>query len=232
MAADLVCPSCGASIPAERRFDTAYTCEFCGNTAYFEQAVAAEGAPAPPPPPGAPGAEGAAAAAPAPVGAPLADVYSRFALGRTGSVKGSPFTVAGRIVFEYDEGFWSEWILQSAQDVAWLHEDEGVYVLFNKREIVEPLPPMETFRPGASVEWNRMPRWFITEVRKAKIVGVEGSVPNAPPVGKEITYVDGLSGGRVASMEVDLDGQNPELTVGIPLEYEEITLDGEEQANW
>jgi hypothetical protein len=33
-------------------------------------------------------------------------------------------------------------------------------------------------------------------------------------------------------MEVDLDGQNPELTVGIPLEYEEITLDGEEQPNW
>ena len=224
MSSNLVCPSCGAPIDAAHRFDTSYTCEFCGNTAYFDQA-------APPAPTGEVGPDGQPVQ-PVAGAAVLADVYSRFSLGRTGSVKGSPFTVAGRVMFEYEDGFWNEWLLQSAQDVAWLHEDEGVYVLFNKREIQEALPPLETFRVGASVVWNRMPRWFITEVRNAKVMAVEGSVPNPPPVGKEIMYVDGLSGGRVTSLDVDPDGQNPELTVGVPLEYEDIVLDGEQPPNW
>lgn len=209
--AKLVCPSCGAPIPEELRFETTYHCEFCGNTAYFEHETEQGKAP------------GSAA---------LADFYTRFALGQTGSIRNNPFSITGRVQFEYEDGFWTEWLLVSGQDQVWLHEDEGVYVLFNKREIVEQLPPLAVFVPGASVEWNRMPRWFITEVRTAKVIAVEGSVPEPRAKGQEILYVDGLSGGRVASLDMNPDGSSPRLTVGIPLEYEEINIEGEEQPNW
>ena len=51
-------------------------------------------------------------------------------------------------------------------------------------------------------------------------------------MGEQFTYVDGLGGGQVISMEIESDGQSASLSVGDPLEYEEIQITTEEGATW
>jgi hypothetical protein len=212
----MACPSCGAPIEAERRFDEVYHCEYCGNTAYFAQHMAAAGG----------GSD--------PQGAPIAGIYSRFKVGQHGSIRGKiPFNILGMVQVEYPDGYWTEWRLRAGETEYWLQEDEGIYVLFDRRPIEEPIPPLQTFRAGANLEgWNRLPRWFIIEVAQGKVVGFEGQLPWPPNVGETFMYVDGLGGGQVISMEIEADGSSAALSMGEPLEYEDIQVSGEEQGGW
>ena len=210
-----VCPSCGAPVEAERRFDEVYTCPYCGNTAQLASQVAAAGQAAP-------------------RSARLANLPSRFDLGLHGTIRGKvPFEVKGMVQLEYGDGYWTEWWLDAGGKEYWLQEDEGIYVLFSSRPIEEPLPPPEALRAGANLEgWNRLPRWFIIEVGRAKLVGYDGELPFDPELGTEFTYVDGLAGGRVMSMEIEADGQTATLSAGEPLEYEDLRIAGEPEGEW
>jgi len=212
---NMACPSCGAPIDAERRFDEVYNCEYCGNTAFFTQQVAAEGDAAP-------------------QSAPIANIFSRFKVGQHGKIRGrTEFNILGMVQVEYPSGYWTEWRLRVGENEYWLQEDEGIYVLFDKRAIEEPLPPLETFQAGGSLDgWNRLPRWFIIEVAQAKVVGFDGQLPWPPNVGEQFTYVDGLGGGQVISMEIESDGESASLSVGDPLEYEDIEITSEEAGGW
>ena len=211
---NLNCPSCGAPIDAERRFDEVYRCEYCGNTAYFSQHVAAAGDAAP-------------------QGAPIAGIYSRFKVGQHGTIRGKVhFNILGMLQIQYPSGYWVEWRLRVGDLEYWLQEDEGIYVLFERRAIEQPLPPMETFQAGANLDgWNGLPRWFIIEVAQAQVVGYDGQLPWPPNVGERFTYVDGLGGGRVISMEIEADG-GATLSMGDPLEYEDIQISNEATGGW
>lgn len=212
---NMACPSCGAPIDAERRFDEVYNCEYCGNTAYFTQHMAAAGDVDP-------------------KGAPIAGIYSRFKVGQHGTIRGRlEFNILGMLQVEYPSGYWTEWRLRVGENEYWLQEDEGVYVLFDRRPIEEPLPPIQTFQAGANLEgWNRLPRWFIIEVAQGKVIGYQGQLPWPPNVGETFTYVDGLGGGQVISMEIESDGSSAALSVGEPLEYEDIQISREELGGW
>jgi len=210
---NMACPSCGAPIDADRRFDEVYHCEYCGNTAYFTQHVAAAGDTAS-------------------QGAPIAGIYSRFKVGQHGTLRGKlHFNILGMIQVEYPGGYWTEWRLRVGEQEYWLQEDEGIYVLFDRRAIEEAVPPLETFQAGANLEgWNRLPRWFIIEVAQGRVVGFSGQLPFPPQVGASFTYVDGLGGGQVISMEIDSEGAS--LSVGDPLEYEDIQISNEATGGW
>jgi hypothetical protein len=210
-----VCPSCGAPVDAARRFDEAYTCPFCGNTATF-------------------GGQVAAAEQAAPASARLANLHSRFELGQEGQIRGKlPFKVIGLLQVEYASGYWTEWRLDVAGQEYWLQEDEGVYVLFARRAIEEPLPPPERLRPGENLDgWNQMPRTFIIEVGRARVVGWDGDLPFTPDPDEWFTYVDGLGGGKVVSLEIEADGRSAGLATGDPLEYEDLHVAGEPGGDW
>jgi len=212
----MACPSCGAPIDPERRFDESYYCAFCGNTAYFSQHVATVDSPG------------------ETQGAPIAGIYSRFKVGQQGTIRGKiPFQILGMIQVEYSQGYFTQWRIQSGDKEYWLQEDEGVYVLFDKRPIEEPLPPMDAFYAGANIDgWNRLPRWFIIEVAQGKVVGFEGHLQPPPRIGETYTYMDGLGGGHVISMDIQSDGSSASLSMGDPLEYEDIQISGEEQGGW
>ena len=142
-------------------------------------------------------------------------------------MRGSRFTISGRVVYDYGEGYWSEWLLRSDRDSAWLHEDEGVYLLLTETPVNEEVPPRDRFRVGQILEWNGLPRWFLTEVRTAKVFAVEGAVPPGTTPGLEVFFADGLAGGKVVTLDTRAEGGNPRLLMGTPVEYEEIVIDDE-----
>ena len=95
----ILCPSCNAPIDIEDRFQEQVQCPYCGNQAYIgdkqNQAASRE--------------SGSAQRS------PLTDVYSRFVVGQTGKINVlgnfKNYQVTGRIQYEYEQGYWSEWYL-------------------------------------------------------------------------------------------------------------------------
>ena len=66
-----------------------------------------------------------------------------------GKIRGKlDFNILGMIQIEYPSGYWTEWRLRVGENEYWLQEDEGIYVLFDKRAIEDPLPAVESFQAG------------------------------------------------------------------------------------
>jgi hypothetical protein len=133
----------------------------------------------------------------------LADYGSVLSVGKRGQLKGQAFQVLGRLRFNYEDGFWDEWLIwfdgQEYTDY-WLQEDEGEFVLFSKRAFKEPAPLFDTLKVGTSVAVNGL-TFFITEKNRATINGGEGELPFQVISGEKADYIDGISGGQPVSIE-------------------------------
>ncbi len=202
----LACPACGASLRIEDRFARVVICEYCGASAL----VTPEGLD--------------------PTGkrAQLLDAPSRFHIGAKGEARGRRFSVRGRIRYSYEDGFWDEWFLLDERGKGrWLQEDEGMYTLYEKKRITTEIPPFGTYRVGARYPIEQL-TLFVTETRKARIAGAEGELRFRLLPGDEVGFVDGNAQGRLVSIE--FGDEEIELCIGDPLEYEDVTLEGEAEA--
>ncbi|MDA3862769.1 MAG: DUF4178 domain-containing protein [Deltaproteobacteria bacterium] len=221
----ILCPSCNAPIEIKDRFQEQLDCPYCGNQAYIgdrqNQAASKESGPA--------------------QRSPLTDVYSRFIVGQTGRINilgnTKNYQVTGRIQYEYEQGFWSEWYLNVDGAGYWLQEDEGIYTLFvpmaldNQamiaeiyemyRQSEESLKPGKIFKPLNS----KMGDWTLLEYGYAKMSGYEGNLPFPPSEGKEIVYFDGLGPNKKYSLEIEDNGKDASLFQGWPLKYDDIEVE-------
>lgn len=228
MAQTIACPACGAPIDLEDRFQEYIDCPYCATQSYLgasTKAVAADS--------GDPGAY-----------ATLADVYSRFSSGQQGSVdwgEGSrSFTVEGRFLYEYDGGYWSEWYLDVEGTGYWLHEDEGVYIMFielpvEDTEQLEDLYYLYTDTPERLTMGRAMPvlngsmgGWHLMEFGRATLVGQDGKLPRSLPKGHAYLYFDGAGGGYRYTVEVYGEGTAGAVHQGWPLEFEDFTVEDPE----
>src|SRR5688572_26054085 len=101
-ATTLSCPSCGGRVQLSHRFVKMVVCGYCGSTLAVENDRLD------------------------PTGrtAALVDYPTRFAVGKSGRLRGRPFQVLGRVRFEDEDGYWDEWYLQFEDGtVAWLEEE-------------------------------------------------------------------------------------------------------------
>src|SRR3954469_14405579 len=67
------------------------------------------------------------------------------------------FTVAGRIVYEYDDGTWNEWhvVLQDGTS-AWLSDAQATYC-FTRATPHKDLPAANAVRAGQHYSWDGIP---------------------------------------------------------------------------
>ena len=62
-------------------------------------------------------------------------------IGTSGVYGNRAFTVAGRIIYDYDEGSWNEWhIVLNQGGSGWLSDAQGQYAV-TFAEAIAPLPP-------------------------------------------------------------------------------------------
>ncbi len=230
MTQEIECPSCGAPIPSEQRFQDQILCPYCGAQAYVGDATKALAADTPA------GAETAEHAT-------LATVYSRFSVGDFGVCDWGQgpkkFSVEGRVQFEYEGGYWSEWYLDVEGVGYWLQEDEGIYLMFielpieNKNHLLDLYDASQNSSEGLPMG-RKMPvlnstmgDWFLTESGVATLRGTEGQVPKTLPPGHKILYFDGCGGGYRYTIELWNKGQEGTAHQGWPLEFEQITMESE-----
>jgi len=203
----LSCPSCGSPVEVDFRFMKAARCSYCGQLNYLN--VAQQLDPRGPQTP------------------PLVDYGSQLSVGRRGELAKRPFKVLGRVRYEWDKGFWDEWLLRfedgERPERYWLQEDEGDYVLFKQLETDSPLPGYAAMAVGQEVAIAGYP-FFITERRLTEVVGFEGNIPFDIAPGDDANFADGIFQGRYVSIEYYEEGYDPEVSIGVPVPYNAIEL--------
>lgn len=201
--AQLACQTCGGPLQIENQFIRAVTCQYCG-AAYLVN-----------------GSDGLDARG---KGASLADYPSRLRVGQTGIIRGRRFSVLGRVRYAYDEGFWEEWQIawEDGTPPAWLEEDEGYWTLYSRERVRSQIPAHDQVRVGSSIQVNGN-NLFVTEKRKARMVGSEGQFSSVLPISGNFGYVQGTSNNRAASITYWED--EIEVELGDDLEHHEIRLD-------
>jgi hypothetical protein len=196
------CPSCGGTIQRENPASRSISCPYCGQTSHINadslDAVGAQHL--------------------------LIDYGSMFSVGMTATVKGHRFRVLGKLRIEYGDGFWDEWYIEllDANKYGWIQEDDGGFVLFVGGDEVSALN-YDGIKVGTSVALSdKYPNVFITSKSRAKVEGGEGELPFAIIPGDTADFIEGISEGKVVSVEILGDENN--LFVGAPFKIDEVQV--------
>ena len=133
-------------------------------------------------------------------------------IGASGVYRDRALTVAGRIIYDYDEGSWNEWHIVLNQDgSAWLSDAQSQYAV-TLAFAAEPLPALASVRLDDRFVWNKT-AFVTTAITQARYRGVEGELPFQYWDKQEATFVDLRStGGDCATL--DYSDVKPVLYLG------------------
>jgi predicted RNA-binding Zn-ribbon protein involved in translation (DUF1610 family) len=131
---------------------------------------------------------------------------SRVQIGTRGVYDGSAFTVVGRIAYEYERGFWSEWHLGFADGRSgWLSDAQDEYAVTFLAESARYTPDPGTLRPGAPFTF-RGTQYVVSSLTRARYAGVEGELPFEYGDRAEVLFVDlGGREGRFGTLDYSED---------------------------
>lgn len=200
----LSCPACGAPVTVNNRFVKLVVCDFCHQALLFNNGNLD------------------------PTGrtATLVDLPSQLYVDASGTIRGRPFRVLGRLRYRYDRGRWDEWfLLLDGKEPAWLEEDEGTFKLLRKVTITDRIPAYASINVGEVVTIQNY-AVFVTEKREAEIAGGEGQLSFQVLPGEVVSYIDGVANRQRVAVEYGED--EIELLLGEELEAEELIIDEEE----
>lgn len=151
---------------------------------------------------------------------PNASPIQRGTEGRWGA---RPFTVVGRIIYEYQRGYWNEWHVRFADgESGWLSDAQLEYT-FSVLETPEAaLPSPDRIRTGTTIRQGGE-TFYATTVTKARYRGVEGELPFEYWDKDETLFADlSTTGSRFAT--VDYSESPPLLFVGEHVSFADLSL--------
>jgi hypothetical protein len=147
-------------------------------------------------------------------------------LGTTGVYENRAFTVAGRIVYDYDEGSWNEWhiVLNTAGSAVgsdWLSDAQSQYAVTLAFR-ADPLPALAAVHLGDRFTWNKTV-FEVTAITDARYRGVEGELPFEYWDKQGATFADLRStAGDFATL--DYSDTQPVLYVGKMVDFDALQL--------
>ncbi|HEX6369374.1 MAG TPA: DUF4178 domain-containing protein [Longimicrobium sp.] len=148
---------------------------------------------------------------------------SRVQIGTRGVYDGSAFTVVGRIAYQYERGFWSEWHLGFADGRSgWLSDAQDEYAVSFLAESARYTPDPGTLRPGEPFTF-RGTQYVVSSLTRARYAGVEGELPFEYWDRAEVLFVD--LGGREGSFgTLDYSEDPPLVFLGEYVPFQALAL--------
>ncbi|MGO4881951.1 MAG: DUF4178 domain-containing protein [Bryobacteraceae bacterium] len=144
-------------------------------------------------------------------------------IGTSGVYGNRAFTVAGRIIYDFDEGSWNEWhvVLNQGGGSAWLSDAQCEYALTEAFQAA-PLPALDEAQVGSRFTWNKTV-FAVTVITRARYRGVEGELPFEYWDKQIATFVDLRStDGGFATL--DYSDAQPVLYLGRAVEFDDLKL--------
>lgn len=143
-------------------------------------------------------------------------------IGTTGTFDNHGFTVAGRIIYDYEEGSWNEWhIVLSDNRSAWLSDAQSQYAV-TLPVAAEGLPPLNTVRLGDRYNWNKN-SFTVTTITRARYRGVEGELPFEYWDKQTATFID-LRTPTAEFATLDYSDEKPVLYIGKTVEFDDLKM--------
>jgi hypothetical protein len=156
----------------------------------------------------------------------LPEDSSPIQIGVTGRFDGQPFTVTGRIIYEYDNGGWNEWHLAfSNGSSGWLSDAMAEYAVTRLASIPrERVPEESAITNGLALDIEGR-RFRVSVTTMASYRGVEGELPFEYWDKTRVAFVDLRStDGWLAT--IDYSETPPLVYLGHFVEFDELALSG------
>ena len=195
------CPNCGA--PLEFRFSSSVqtVCQYCKSIVVRTDVDLAK--------------VGAVADLPANA--------SPIQIGTEGVFGNKAFTVAGRIIYEYDQGNWNEWhIVFNDGSSGWLADAQLEYDVSFLVEQHPQLPASDQVNAGERMAFDKV-EYEVTSVTKAHYRGVEGELPFQYWDKTTVPFAD-LRTQDARFGTLDYSEQPPLLFLGQVVEFDALKL--------
>jgi Domain of unknown function (DUF4178) len=129
------------------------------------------------------------------------------------------FVVAGRIIYEYDQGSWNEWHIVFQDGASgWLADAQLEYDVSFGVVPPLPLPPAGQVRVGAPFTFNRA-NYEVTSRTMAHYRGVEGELPFEYWDKHDVLFVD-LRTHEGGFGTIDYSDDPPSLYLGRPVDFD------------
>jgi hypothetical protein len=143
-------------------------------------------------------------------------------LGTEGRYKDKPFVVAGRIIYQYDQGTWNEWriVLDDGSD-GWLSDAQNEFSVSFRVEMAR-LPPADKALLGRSFGWKGVDFTVVSRTL-AHYAGVEGELPFQYWDKTEVMFVD-LRSERLDFATLDYGDAEPALYIGTATDFDALQL--------
>ena len=156
------------------------------------------------------------------VSAPPPDT-SPIQLGTTGRFNNRPFTVIGRLAYEYDEGAWSEWhVLFDDKRTAWLSDAQLRYAVYERVKEPVDVPTAANIRVGTHIRW-RGHDLEVATITDARYRGTEGELPFESWDRETERFADlQSSSGELGT--IDYTDMPPSIYVGRPMPFAELSF--------
>lgn len=155
--------------------------------------------------------------------ADLPPTMSPIQIGTEGKHRGKAFTVAGRIIYDWEHGSWNEWhiVFQDGQS-GWLSDAQAEYAVTKAAPFPSGGFGADQFFPGRKI--NMAGRDFsVGATTTARYRGVEGELPFEYWDKSEITFVD-LRSTTSDFATIDFSESPPLLFLGESVEFQDLSL--------
>jgi hypothetical protein len=141
-------------------------------------------------------------------------------IGTEGVYGKNAFVVIGRILYEYEQGYWNEWHLMLNNGTSgWLSDAQLEYaVTFLAPD--HKLP--SECRIGQEYTWDGM-AYTVSSVTKAHYRGVEGELPFQEWDKKDVVFIDLMTHSNCFAT-IDYSEDPPLLFLGESVEFEDLKL--------
>jgi hypothetical protein len=202
MASSFTCPSCGNIIKPVTRSPQLLTCPACNSTHLLTNGKMED------------------------VGksAILTDTPSIFEMYKTYKYEDWRFTPAGRVRYDYGDGYWDEWYVRGESGKeSWVSVDEGDIAIETLVKKGLAVPSFDEIKVGGALMINRI-RMTVVEKNTATMIGTEGELPFKIVPNDTYNYIDLLGPKRVA-YTIEYQGDKIDCYKGIwvdPFEIVEV----------
>lgn len=132
------------------------------------------------------------------------------------------FVVAGRIIYEYDQGYWNEWhVYMNDGASGWLSDAQCLYAVTFASDI-KPLPKSSEAKVGKRFDWKGT-TYRVTSITKARYRGVEGELPFQYWDKDDALFID-LRSTTNAFATLDYSDTEPILYLGESVSFDDLKL--------
>jgi hypothetical protein len=139
-----------------------------------------------------------------------------------GTYRNRAFVVAGRIVYEYDQGTWNEWhIVLNDGKSGWLSDTQAQYAVSFASAYTD-LPARGTITVGCRFSWDGTV-YTTTTITRARYRGVEGELP-FQYWGKDSSVFVDLRTSSTGFATLDYSDPEPKLYLGEAVDFDDLRL--------